>query len=322
MFQRCPKCAALLKGDDTETGDRCPGCGVIFAKYQQAQEEKRARAAGVAPAARTVPGVTEAALLEDGAIDVEARVDDPDLEWKLCVGAIPIALVLALMFHAFGIGHFLQRTFLSMPVHELGHAVAAWFCGFAAIPTVWKTLVPESRGFIFPLAMLGGLGYMMYRAHLAEKRRLLYLGCVLVLLQAIGTLGLKTDTARMVVIFAGDGAGMVLGTLLMASFFFGKDTQLYKGWLRWGFLVIGAAAFVDMYATWWTARDDLDVIPFGVQDGSPTDPSALVDEYGWTAIGMVRRYVALGVFCLLGLALAYGWGVWQAKQKARDASRR
>ena len=75
-----------------------------------------------------------------------ADVDDPELEWKFCVGAVPAMLVLGLVFHS--VMPFLQRTFLAMPVHELGHAVTAWLCGYFAIPTLWKTLVPDERGFV------------------------------------------------------------------------------------------------------------------------------------------------------------------------------
>ena len=64
-----------------------------------------------------------------------------------------------------------------------------------------------------------------------------------------------------------DGVGMVLASALMATFFFGKRTQLYQGWLRWGFLAIGAAAFTDMFATWWKAQSDTAAIPFGEIEG-------------------------------------------------------
>ena len=55
----------------------------------------------------------------------------------------------ALAFHAWPTGHCLQRTFLSMMVHELGHAVTAWWCGFGALPGLWKTLIPETRGVVW-----------------------------------------------------------------------------------------------------------------------------------------------------------------------------
>lgn len=242
-------------------------------------------------------------------------VADPVLEWKLCMGAIPIAFCFAVAFHVSM--PFLQRTFLGMPVHELGHAVTAWLCGYAAVPTLWKTLIPETRGFIAPIALLGALGYMMYRAYLTEKYALVFLGGALVLLQAIGTFGIKASTAEMLIVFGGDGAGMVLATTLMSTFFFGKETQLYKGSLRWGFLVIGAAAFADIFATWWAARSDSDMVPFGEQEGGIlSDATKLVDDFGWSTDALIHRYVTLGICCLIVLAVFYAWGVWQARRAA------
>jgi hypothetical protein len=316
----CPWCNA-----PRDTGPTCPRCGAIYAKAEAIKTQGRASVAGPAPAARVeAPAPVEPPLQNatgESSLEGMPLVEDPVLEWKLCMGALPIALCLALAFHVFM--PFLQRTFLGMPVHELGHTITAWFVGHAAIPTLWKSLVSETRGFIAPIALLGAIGYGMYRAYLAGNHALVALGGALVLLQGIGTLVLKAKTADMLIVFAGDGAGMVLATALMASFFFGKRTQLYKGSLRWGFLVIGAAAFVDMFATWWAARSDFGVVPFGEQEGGTlSDATRLVDDFGWATEVMIRRYVALGVVCLVALALIYAWGVWQAGRAAETAARR
>ncbi len=124
----------------------------------------------------------------DAPPDEWKAVDDPGLEYKFCVAAIPVTLCIALAFHASGLGAALQRISLTMPVHEFSHAVTAWFCGFTAIPTLWKTLIPETRGFIAPLALAGALGYTMFRARRSNRLPLVYAGGVLLLLQAIGTL--------------------------------------------------------------------------------------------------------------------------------------
>jgi hypothetical protein len=258
---------------------------------------------------------TAALEYAEAAPDEWKEVSDAELEWKFCIGAIPITLCIALAFQVSGLGSALQRIFLTMPVHEFGHAVTAWFCGFTAIPTLWKTLIPETRGFVAPLALFGALGYLTYRAHGANRLPYMYAGIGLILLQAIGTVGIKQDTARMMITFGGDGTGMILATLLMGSFFFGKRTPLYKGSLRWGFMVIGAAAFVDIYATWWRSRKDHSAIPYGTTGDMATDSMTLVDVYGWSLQTLVQRYVVLGVCCLLALALVYAWGVWRAKSE-------
>ena len=246
--------------------------------------------------------------------DEGPAVEDPAWEFKLCVGAIPAALVLALLFHAFTPG--LQRIFLGMPVHELGHAITAWFCGYFAIPTLWRTLIPEERGFLAPLILAGALIFMIVRT---EKPYLRVLGVAALVVQGIGTLNIREHTAEMLFAVGGDGMGMVLATLLMASFFFGKRTQLYRGALRWGFLVIGSAAFVDMFATWWAALSDVGAIPYGEIEGvGLSDPARLVEEHGWSVRQMVRRYVTVGVSCLAALALIYAWGVRLAWRKAQE----
>ncbi len=253
-------------------------------------------------------------------VGAEARaVDDPALEWKLCVAAIPVALALALVFHLLTPG--LQRIFFGMPVHELGHAVSAWLCGYFAIPTLWKTLTfSDARGWLTPLALAGAIAWGISRAYMAEKSAYIVLLVALLAVQAVGTLGIREEKAEMLIVFGGDGMGMVLAAALMASFFFGKRTELYKGWLRWGFVVIGAMAFVDMFATWWVAQTNADVIPFGENEGSGlSDPMKLVEDYGWPTRAIVRRYVLVGVASLLALAAVYGWGVMRARRAMKES---
>lgn len=313
----CPWCSA-----PRDAGPACPRCGANYAKAEQIKAHGRAVAApaALAPQAQIQMQVQpETVLPVQDSLDGLPLVNDPALEWKFCVAAIPAALALGVLFHV--AAPFLQRTFLGMPIHELGHAVSAWFTGHWAIPTLWKTMTGEARGFVTPMVLGGALGFLVYRSHQNGQRGLMALGVALLLLQAWGTLLLTKKTADMLIVFGGDGIGMVLATALMASFFFGKTTQLYKGSLRWGFVVIGAGAFVDMFSTWWKARGDFGAVPFGEQEGvGLSDPTKLVDWFAWDTAAMIRRYVALGFACLFALALVYAWGVRQAKKRMEEAA--
>lgn len=248
-------------------------------------------------------------------------IDDPQTEFRMCVAAIPGMLLLGVVFHHFEWGSWLQRLLFTMPVHELGHAVTAWLCGFGAIPTVWITHVMEERGFVAPLAVFAAIAWTIHRGWQAEDRRLLLAGALTLLLQAVCTLGLHEDTARALIVFGGDGMGMALAVLLMGSFFFGRDTQLYRGSLRWGFVTIGAAAFVDISATWWLAHRDRTEIPFMTRDnGLESDALRLVNEFGWTEAALVNRHILACLACIFVLALVYAWGVRRAWIRAQARS--
>ena len=311
MAERCPWCDA-----PRVDGPTCPRCGANYAKAELIREYGRAPVPEPAAFEQPITPQKPITAVLVGAEHV--AVGDPRLEWQLSIAAIPAALLLGLLFHLLTPG--LQRIFFGMPVHELGHAVTAWLCGYFAIPTLWKTLVPESRGVVAPLVLVGALFFGMYRAYLAEKPGYIALLAIVLVVQACGTLLISELTAEMLFTFGGDAMGMVLAAALMASFFFGKRTRLYKESLRWGFLVIGAAAFVDMFATWFAALWNVDVIPFGENEGSGlSDPLKLLEEHGWRTGTMVRRYVAVGVCALAGLAAVYVWGVRRARRKALEA---
>jgi hypothetical protein len=257
-------------------------------------------------------------MLDESSFDPALDAPDPALEWKLRAIALPAAIALAYAFHAWPTGHWLQRTFLSMMVHELGHAVTAWWCGFAALPTVWKTLIPETRSAFVSLLVFGLEAWLFVRGWVGQRMAWTAAALVLVVAQAIATLEISTDRAQEAITFGGDGGAMVLGALLMLTFFAGPTSRLRVHHLRWGFLVIGAAAVVDTFATWTAARADPDTIPFGEIEGvGLSDPSKLDEVYNWTTHQIVHRYITLGTACLVVLGIAWLYFTYAAYRAAR-----
>jgi hypothetical protein len=266
-----------------------------------------------------VPG---APIAYDGEMSDAAPLDpllDPALEWKLRAAAIPAATGLAWAFHAWPTGHWLQRTFLSMMVHELGHAVTSWWCGFAAIPTLWKTLIPESRSVAVSLAVLAIEAWICVRGWTTQQTWWVVAGAGLAALQFVGTLGISVGRAHELITFGGDAGAMVLGTLLMLTFFVGPESRLRTDHLRWGFLVIGAAALADTSGTWLAARSNPDAIPFGEIEGvGLSDPSKLDEVYGWTTHQIVARHLDVSLSCIIVLAAAWLYFTYTARCSRRS----
>jgi hypothetical protein len=243
--------------------------------------------------------------------------DDPALELKLRTWAVPLALGVAWLLVKTGPGHMLLRIFCSMWVHELGHALTAWLCGFLAVPGPWLTLTGSNRSIAFAVLLSSALIFATVRWWLAGRRGLAGCAAVLLAVQLGLTLLLRPESARALIVFGGDGGCLVLGALLMASVYAPAEGMIRRGWLRWGFLAIGAAAFADVFEQWWAARTDPDRIPFGMNEGvGPSDPSVLSDTYGWSATLLVQRYVLLGCVCLLALVCLYAAGRAQARRQS------
>ena len=292
-----------------------PLCGVIYAKARHDD--------GLAPPPPppTAASTTEAKAHPRDTWD--SMGVDTALEFKLRVAAVPLALFVAWFATKSGIWHFLGRAFLSMWVHETGHALTAWLCAFGAIPGPWFTPIWETRSIAVGIIVTGGIGYMMYHGLASRQRWQVLLGATLLVLQITGTLVLDQRNAREFIILGGDAGCLVLGTLLMASFYTGPESGIHRTWLRWGFLVIGAFSFMDVFEQWWASRTDFDRIPFGANEGSVmSDPSRLVEDFGMTPQGLTRIYVTLGIACMLFLTAIYILGLYKAHRERSEAPRK
>src|SRR6266498_3182828 len=95
----CPWCNA-----PRAAGASCPRCGANYAKAELIKTQGRAPTVVVEE-----PVVIEQAVAAVLAGPDDRAVEDPVLEWKLCVAAIPAALGLALVFHLLTPG--MQRIF-------------------------------------------------------------------------------------------------------------------------------------------------------------------------------------------------------------------
>lgn len=313
MSAQCAWCRA-----PRGTGPTCARCG---ADYVKAETIRRFGRAGIPLDSRAREPRFEVIVGQAPDVIEAIEAPRPDVadavrEWRMSIVAIPLMLLIALALGASPTGHFLRRTLFAMPLHESGHAVMAWLTGHFAIPTLWRTMSFD-RGILIPLLLLGVATPIVLRGWQTRDTLLFRAGGLFVLVVAAGLL-VSDDTAAMLVVFAGDAGGMVLATLMMASFFCGRNTQLYRGNLRWGFVGIGAGAYVEIASVWLSARQDRANLPFGEIEGvGLSDALRLSTQWGWSDTALVNRHLAVAIVCVLALALLYARGVQRAAQATR-----
>ena len=294
-------------GESRVAGPLCPECG---ADYEKAAQIKAGKKAESAP--RKSKKELRAKEQEERFIEAWAPVKDVNFEYKLCLFAVPGLLAFCFLLEMVGIGDGMLRIVFGMPVHEMGHALVGWFSGFNSIPSLWFTSIPEDRGYIASVLVFGGLCYLANFARMNAHGGLLMLGVLLLILQFIFTIVIAQGTAHVAVTWGGDGVGFMLATVLMIGFNFDKQTNWYKGYLRWGFAFIGAAAFADLVTPWWRSLSDISHVPYGVTGGTHTDTYKLMVYHGWTMDEVIHRYVNLSVLCMLVFAGFYVRGIKQA----------
>lgn len=286
----CPKCHF----DHPQQTDECLKCGLIFAKYQAFQESLEA----------VRPVAPERSLEQAAEEQGKARI-----EFLCRILALPGALL-------FGwVVNWAMPTLaamLSMWLHELGHAVTAWFCGYAAFPTAWITAIPEERGrwisVVLGAAAAAG-GYFAFRL-----RRWFWVAV------SAGVLGLfllgnvQTEShAKLLITFWGDGGAYVLATVLMLTFYARPGSSISRSQVRWGLLLLGAIAFWSVYTRWAGGFENIaQFLEDTDERGLASDMRVLNMEYGWSTYVLIHRYWTVAHACFFTLAGAYAAGLVQA----------
>jgi hypothetical protein len=303
---RCPKCQFDHALQTTE----CMKCGIVFERYEAALEAAAEKSASAVASPAQVAAESPAA--------VAAARSDALCELKCRALALPLALVFARLLT--GTGFRMAARMLTMVLHESGHAITAWLVGRWAVPMLWVTMWGEERHWWIVLSLAAAFSFGGFLAWKAERWRWVCAAGAVLFLQFVFVMLPSSGAA---IVFGGDGGAMVLATALMATFYAPRESALCKSWgSRWGLLVIGALAFMDVYRSWSGPYED---IPFGEIEGvNLSDPSLLTEMYGWSVTQLVDRYLRLATFCFAVLVALYVWGLasayWETRAPARLSS--
>ena len=250
------------------------------------------------------------------------RGDDEAAQWSLRVQTFAPPMILLLAWWAnsnVGLSAFFSRTFFGMWIHEFGHAITSWWCGYFAFPGPWRTITGDERHPAVILAVVAVTAAALFYGVRARRLAFIVAGAVAAVACVAGTLIASSKTASMAITFGGDAANLILGPVLVLTMQLPREHPLKQRWLHWGFLVIGAFAFADVAQTWLRARNDFAEIPFGLIDGVGfSDASKLVEDHRWTETQLVNRYCTLALLGGVVLVVGQVLGVRAARRRLRE----
>ncbi|MER3434219.1 MAG: hypothetical protein C4288_12525 [Leptolyngbya sp. ERB_1_1] len=220
----------------------------------------------------------------------------------------PIVMCSSILLQSIGFARVLFP--LQIWVHEVGHAMVAWFSGRRAIPLPfgWTNFQPERSLFVyFGILLLFGL---LFRAGWKEKKRstmLFAIACAI--LQFAMTWIQSADQFEMWFSFGGIGGEFYLSALMIAGFYFQMPNYWRWDFWRYPFIVVGANTFWASFSRWQEIKKGTESIPWGTllfgEGDSGGDMNQLSQVYDWSDQKIITTYNTLGNACLIVLISLY-----------------
>lgn len=289
---RCPKC-----GYSRETkAPACERCGLIFEKFKVSVNPHRQ-----APN-RYLPYDS----------------------FKLNLLALPITFFLAFLISKIWVLYALAANFITIPVHELGHAIAAWSSSRPAIPlgafipaAAFTTILSKSPifGLIYVFLFLYGL-FQSYK-----NRRVFPLVVLSAALIAFLKLSFfsSEDTETHAFVIGGIWGEIWISTVLILSFFHPFLIKYRYDFFRFFTLFGGCNVFWHAWELWSKSAKNVFYLPMGSYiDGSDSqsgDLQKLIHQYHWESVHLAKTTLSFVHICLAIIIAQYLWAVFRSRRE-------
>lgn len=213
--------------------------------------------------------------------------------------AFPIAFLIAISINIIEP----LAWFVSMWIHEFGHATIAWLSGHRALITFAGTVTQLNKSLFVYLGILFLYGLSFWRGKKEGKPFIMIIAVILTVIQFIMTWVISENTYKMLLAFGGIGGEFYLSTFAIISFYFHFPKKYYWEFWRYIVLIIGFTTFSGSFWKWHNIKVGNEAIPWGTFWGgrgdSGGDLNILSGEFGWTSQQIIGTYCFLGNFCLL-----------------------
>lgn len=195
-------------------------------------------------------------------------------------------------------------------LHEWGHAIAAWACGWWAIPLpIGFTPFIEGRSWLVIAVWQTLWGLWTWRTFVAEHYVASAVGALALVAQWVGAFVLTHDSQEALALFGGCAGELVLSAALIAMFPLRFSRRTRWAQLRWALWFLGGGVFVEAFSLWNAARTNGTAIPWGSLYGSDSDGdmNRLADVHHWSVFAISARYFALACVCALAVWAGLAW---------------
>ena len=213
--------------------------------------------------------------------------------------ALPIAFCIASVISIFEP----LTWFISMWIHEFGHATIAWLSGYRAMVTFGGTVTSLEKSWFVYGGILFLLALCLWYGKKEQKKFVMIVAVILAVVQFLMTWMISQPTYRMFLAFGGIGGEFYLSTFLIVAFYFNLPQKFYWEFWRYIALIISTITFWSSFWKWHHIQVGQEAIPWGSFWGgrgdSGGDLNVLAGEFGWNSWQIITTYSFLADICLL-----------------------
>ncbi len=233
-------------------------------------------------------------------------------ETKILQWTLPVLAVIA-YFVSRADGFLVSFLFwhFQMAFHELGHAIAGWMTGQAAIPTYGFTILFGESVF-FHVIFLGALAGGAYYGYIEESPFLRWL-CTGLFVISLGVWAIARGPQIMMIFSLGGFLGEIfISSIFICSFYYRLPPRIYWDFFRYFFVLISFIVLFKSYATWSRAKQSPGHLPMSGSIHSATDKSdteKLLESKFWTGSTLPNFLVKAHQLCFFVILGHYLIGV-------------
>lgn len=287
----CPKCSYQLVTD----APTCPKCRIVFESYFAHLDRVRALAKEKEKEANPEP--------------------QPKAGLKIILLSLPVCFLIAILANSVGITHLLGWYFITIPIHEMGHALSAWLGGRPAlplgaiIPMAGVTMIAQERSLAFRVFEVLILSYLGSKAIYKKNQVWVFLISLYVFGFALMNLLVSESQLGMIITMGGVAGEFVLSTFMVISFYYDLGKSIRWDFFRFFILLAGSFGFTSTAMLWDKIARGSANLPLGSFLNGPGDESGDIDKlimtYGWMPRGVVGFFQSLSLICLVVIFLHY-----------------